>query len=90
MLVHVAGGVRDRQVAARRDGVDQRAHDRDGVVLVGDELEDHDQADRDGAAEVQQVRRVLEDLPGIPDVGVDVGAGTLGGAGTRVTVTTGR
>src|SRR4029077_11119689 len=68
----VAGRVGDGQVAAGRDGAEQPGHDPPGLLEVGDVVQDGQEHDRDGLAEVQGAARLLEDLVRVPQVGVEV------------------
>src|SRR5437868_3067135 len=52
--VHVGGRVRDGQIAAGRDAVHQRGHDRARLILIGDALQDPHQHDRHRPGEVQR------------------------------------
>lgn len=42
-----------------------------------------EQHDRDGLAEIQRVRCLLQELTGIPQIAVQVGGGTEGAAGQQ-------
>jgi DNA-binding transcriptional LysR family regulator len=72
--------VRCDEVAARRQGVDQGRHDLRGLELVGDEMQDGDEHQRDRLAEVQDLldRRVGQDRLRVTQVSVDVGGAALG------------
>jgi len=69
--------MRDGQVAARRDGVHHRGHDRVRVVGAGHDVEHREQGDRDRAGEVKQPCGLPEDGVSVAQVRVDV----LGGPG---------
>jgi hypothetical protein len=70
LAVDLGGGMGDRQVAARRDGVDQPGDQVGRFGVVRNEVEDTSQSERDRLAEVQGPARSLDDLFGFPQVGV--------------------
>jgi hypothetical protein len=80
------GDVRRDQVAARRQRVDQRRDDPRGLELVGDEVQDRDQHQRDRLAEVQDLpdRRIGQDRLRVSQIGMDVGRAALGRAGQQL------
>ncbi len=71
------------QVAARRQAVEQRAHDRAGLFVVRDVPEHADHQQRDRLGEVQRLGRLGDDRLGVVHVGVDVAGGALGRAGEQ-------
>ncbi len=83
--VVVAGRVRQREVAAGRQFVDEPADDAVRVVSVVDEVEDRDEGERDGLRQVEGVAQLEggQDALGFADVGVEVGGAALGRAGQQ-------
>jgi hypothetical protein len=81
--VDLGGGMRDGQVAAGHGGAGQLLHDLHGPVGVHDEVHDPEHHDRDGLAEVQDPGRVAQDRLRVLQVGLDVVARALGGAGQQ-------
>ncbi len=76
----VRGAVREHQVTAGRQGVDERARESVRILVVHDEVHQRDQGERDGPVEVQEAAGVFEDRARLADVGLDVGGGALGRA----------
>jgi hypothetical protein len=70
----------DREVAARRHGVHEPRDEAGRVVRVGDEVHDREQHDRDRLVEVEYLRGPRQDELRVPQVGLDVAGGALGGA----------
>lgn len=83
-VVGVGGAaVVERQIAARRQRVEQAYGHRTGLVVVADQAEDSHQHQADGAAQVEGVGAGGQDRVRVADVGVEVAGGALRGAGQQ-------
>jgi butyryl-CoA dehydrogenase len=84
LRVHeVRGQMRDGEIAARRQDVDQRSHDVLGIVVVSEEVQEGYQHEGDRLIKVKDAVqcRVIDDLAGLAEVRQDErgGAGPVAG-----------
>jgi hypothetical protein len=70
--VDEVGRVVEGQVAARGQGLGQLAHNRVGLLVVGDELHDPHQQQRDRPGEIEDAGRGTQDLFRVAQVSLDV------------------
>jgi hypothetical protein len=69
------GDVRSDEITSGRQRVHQSADDLPGLVLVGKEVQDADEYQRDRLAEIQHIpdHLIPQDVVGVPQIGMDVG-----------------
>jgi hypothetical protein len=81
----VVRDVGQHQVAAGGQGGDQPGHDAVRVVLVGDEVQDRGERQGHRLGQIQGLAQIgIGEAPlRVAQVGVDVGGGSLGGAGQQ-------
>ena len=81
--VDVVTAVRDRQVTAGRQRVNELSHHGSRVLVIEDEMHDAQHRDRDWLVEVQRAPRLTQDRVRVVQVRLDVVGGTLRGAGEQ-------
>ena len=79
----IAGRLGQHQEAARRYRVEQRGHDLAGAGVVRDELQDRIQHHGHRLGEIQLAGRFGHDLPGVPQVCLQVAGAAVRAAGQQ-------
>jgi MFS family permease len=81
----LSGDVRGDEEAAGRQGVKQRREDLGGLPLIRDVVQDGDEHQRDGLAEVEHLpgHRVGQDGRGLTQVGLDVSGAAIRSGGQQ-------